>query len=847
MNTYTHSFFSKIQRPIAKLLLLVPLAFVFFGGAHIALATITMTSLSATAGTSTATTATENLAVTVSDWGGNTGTTNYFEIGSGAASTPSVVINSTATSTSTPGSFSGPATGLSCNTTYSYHAVIRVGTSHPTYTYYPASPATFTTAACLSAPTVTTIGASGITPTSATLSGTVGSLGGYSSVTTSFYVNSTVGTSTMSTTGGFTYTVTGLTSGTTYTFYASASNASGTVNGSTVSFTTPVVTSAPTVTTGSATGITSTSATLNGTLTSTGGLSTTVGFAGYGSSMTLASPMSTTGAFSTTITGLTPNHTYSFNTTATNSVGAATPGSTVTFTTAALGAVTSGSTYGNLHGYAWSSTIGWISLNCAEGSASGGNICSTKPYGVTITANTASAAFSGKAWSSNIGWISFDSADTVSHCGASPVLNMGTNTVSGWAWVMNGSAASGADGCIKFSHATTPIYGVTFTPYAYSSTHPYNLQGYAWGSTNVGWVHFFGLWQTAAPTVDLKIGIGTAVPADSVSSDPFRADLAGSPATLVWTTSNTGSCSASSSTTGANPITDWTSAFTPSSAGGTRSISIPAGSASSAVNDTYTITCHSLDGSPDVSSSAYVVVTATNALEFYVNGLNTLTLDAGSTEYPRLQWTTANIQDNTCTASASHSDTDWTGVQHSSSTGTSETREHVVGPLTTSEDFTLSGCMPVGTSTPLPSKTVHVVISQPSCEVLPGNPYLMGTSGSSGLAISGVKNFGVVWRNVSTFPATTITKGSDPSGITSTWSGGSDGVSSTSLTATHTNVGVTVNGPFAAGTTTAQTITINASSGSITCTPATLYLVPFGVPVPAAASGTMKRPPWKEF
>ena len=816
-----------------------------------------VSTVSATSVTTTAATLSGNLSST-----GGLSTAVGFHYGSSnvtAAGSPM----------SSSGSFTVNLTGLTPSTTYSYYATAsnsNGSVSGTTLTFTTDTPATFGSVSTSSSISTTT--------TTATVSGSVsysgGRVGGDNLTAYFEYAPNVTGAtysvisptpSSITTSGtNFTATISGLTCSTSYkvrakTDYLYNSDATDVIDyGPERVFTTSTCPGL-TIATLSATSITSTSAVLNANLISTGSASTTataefhMGLYRYGTYT--YSP----GAISYTVTGLTPGTTYSYYAKATTSAGNA-YGTTVSFTTA----VTSASNYGNLHGYAWSSTIGWISLNCAEGSASGTSICSSKPYGVSIIPSTSTASFSGKAWSSNIGWISFDSADTVSHCGASPVLDLGTNTVSGWAWAMNGTVASGADGCIKFSHATTPTYGVTYAQYAYSSSHPYNIQGFAWGSTNIGWVHFFARWQTTAPTVDLKIGVGTAVPADYVASNPVRADILGSPATLVWTTSNTGSCTASSSTTGATVISDWTSSFTPSSTGGTKPIAIPGNASSVAVTDVYTITCHSIDGSADVSSSAYVTVpaycptatttgcsTATNTFEFYVNGLNTLTLDAGSTEYPRLQWTTANIQDNTCTASASLSDTDWTGTQHSGITSTPETREHVVGPMTANEDFTLSGCLPVGSSTPLASKTVHVVISQPSCEVLPTNPYLMGTSGSSGLAISGVKNFGVVWHNVSSFPATTITKGSDPAGVTSSWSGGSDGSSSTSLTSTHTNVGVSVSGPFATGTNTAQSITINASSSSVTCTPATLFLVPFGVAIPPAASTTMKRPPWKEF
>ena len=53
----------------------------------------------------------------------------------------------------------------------------------------------------------------------------------------------------------------------------------------------------------------------------------------------------------------------------------------------------------NLEGWAWSSTIGWISMSCENTST-----CGASDYGVDIdTSNN----LSGYAWSENIGWIKF--------------------------------------------------------------------------------------------------------------------------------------------------------------------------------------------------------------------------------------------------------------------------------------------------------------------------------------------------------------------------------------------------------------------------------------------------------
>jgi type II secretory pathway pseudopilin PulG len=61
---------------------------------------------------------------------------------------------------------------------------------------------------------------------------------------------------------------------------------------------------------------------------------------------------------------------------------------------------------GNLAGWAWSETYGWISFSCTTGGADSGNICATSDYGVTI--DTSTGEFDGYAWAEHIGWISFN-------------------------------------------------------------------------------------------------------------------------------------------------------------------------------------------------------------------------------------------------------------------------------------------------------------------------------------------------------------------------------------------------------------------------------------------------------
>ncbi|MFZ5441130.1 MAG: beta strand repeat-containing protein [Myxococcota bacterium] len=238
--------------------------------------------------------------------------------------------------------FSQALTGLTAGTTYYFCALAsnangtRVG-----------SVLSFTTPA---APTVTTVAASGVTGTQATLNGTANpnasaATGWFRYATTNpTTCNDTFGTRTP-TTGGtalgsgttaapFTATLTGLTPGATYWFCAIASNAIGTAFGAPQSFTVPAA--GPAVTTTAATFVTGVSAQLNGS-GNPGGAATTgwfryattnpgtcndtfgtrapaTGGANLGSGTT-----STT--FSQAVSGLMPGTTYYFCAVAQNSVG----------------------------------------------------------------------------------------------------------------------------------------------------------------------------------------------------------------------------------------------------------------------------------------------------------------------------------------------------------------------------------------------------------------------------------------------------------------------------------------------------------------------------------------------
>jgi len=194
-----------------------------------------------------------------------------------------------------------------------------------------------------SQPTVTTNGATSVANNSATLNGTLNSLGIASSVMVSFQWGTTTGYGNETTpqpkgsVGTFSANLTTLIPGTTYHFRAKAVG-DGTSYGDDTTFTTG--TTPPTVTTNAASAVSTTSATLNGNLGSLGtAASVQVSFqwgttTGYGNETT-PQPKGSVGTFSANLTTLTPGTTYHFRAKA---VGDGTSyGNDLTFTTTTSG------------------------------------------------------------------------------------------------------------------------------------------------------------------------------------------------------------------------------------------------------------------------------------------------------------------------------------------------------------------------------------------------------------------------------------------------------------------------------------------------------------------------------
>lgn len=506
-------------------------------------------------------------------------------------------------------------------------------------------------------------------------------------------------------------------------------------------------------------------------------------------------------------------------------------GLTVAFSQKSQAAGTLG---GELHGYAWSSTIGWISTNCLEGNSVGGSVCTVSPYAVSIDATT--GAFSGYAWSSNVGWVSFNASQVTAHCASAPTI-AADGTVSGFAWVMSGTPASGADGCISLkSGATGSTYGVTANP----TTGAFG--GFAWGSTNVGWVNFTGVTMTptiGTPMVDIK--------ADG--SDALTMSSAGGTANLTWVSSSLDSTTTTPCTASGN----WTGARSATSASTGVAVVVPANtSTTTSATYSYTITCTSAVGATPATATDTVIITvqpAAPSLDFKANGVTGVTpggslptLSVAHGAPINFVWTTNQM--SSCTGTSGFGYSLWTGTSKPSSNGP---HNEIFGGISGNSTFTMS-CTPAIGGAPI-VKTLRVLVVPPSCAVVDSANYTSATDvftpGASlpPLSLSTLK---ISWTGLSssTIPTTMY--------LTMTPTGGTANITnaitpSTIATISDTfKVGLTGTMPT---TPASQTVTINARSGTgYTGTPIICDSFTYKIAKPGAGGpGGRVRPPWIEI
>jgi hypothetical protein len=182
----------------------------------------------------------------------------------------------------------------------------------------------------------------------------------------------------------------------------------------------------------------------------------------------------------------------------------------------------------HMEGWAWSSTIGWISMSCENTST-----CGTSNYEVRIDS---SRNLTGYAWSSNIGWIKFGglggfpSASGNAGGNARIVESGGVTQLQGWARACSGAAnvaacsggansdAGGWDGWISLKGTN---YSVRFDQNINQRAVPNTgTSHFAWGSTNIGWIDFSPV-QKVEYDIDLQaFSVQGTISADP-SASPF--------------------------------------------------------------------------------------------------------------------------------------------------------------------------------------------------------------------------------------------------------------------------------------------------------------------------------------
>ena len=142
-----------------------------------------------------------------------------------------------------------------------------------------------------------------------------------------------------------------------------------------------------------------------------------------------------------------------------------------------------------INGYAWSETIGWIDLNCANT-----NTCASSNFGLSVDS---AGMVSGYAWSENIGWVKFGGLSSFPAAGGNAQI-VG-NTLIGWARACAGTApgdcstmvdrSDGWDGWIALKDPTGNTYGVTLSAGNFNICNS-TTKSCAWGDVNTGWLSF---------------------------------------------------------------------------------------------------------------------------------------------------------------------------------------------------------------------------------------------------------------------------------------------------------------------------------------------------------------------
>lgn len=177
---------------------------------------------------------------------------------------------------------------------------------------------------------------------------------------------------------------------------------------------------------------------------------------------------------------------------------------------AAIPALTTPAVDAHVRGWAWSSTVGWISFDCRDM-----GVCGTSNYSSPLDITTGKV--SGYAWASTIGWIKMDPTGPYPEAPAHGLqVDMNTGVLSGW--IRATANGGGWDGWIKIHDAKVVRGG-------YIKNGAETDGGWMWGSDVVGWVKMWmgGNVGTYFPAVDCAFGI-----------DPVTEIIPPQSVTLAW-------------------------------------------------------------------------------------------------------------------------------------------------------------------------------------------------------------------------------------------------------------------------------------------------------------------------
>lgn len=204
-----------------------------------------------------------------------------------------------------------------------------------------------------------------------------------------------------------------------------------------------------------------------------------------------------------------------------------------------------------LDGYAWSDTIGWISMNCKTGGAAGESICPGSPgagpksdYKVTISS---AGNVTGYAWSSSVGWLKFGGLASFPIAAGSAAVNAqvtGTYAdldFNGWARACSGtfpgdcssmvSRTDGWDGWISLAGLATNNAAYNVKMDRTGGTN----DSYAWGGTVVGWISMDGVvYNPVPPSGSLTITGCTISQGNSTCMGSFTWSLIGASSPNIW-------------------------------------------------------------------------------------------------------------------------------------------------------------------------------------------------------------------------------------------------------------------------------------------------------------------------